>query len=69
LAEDQPRAAEHPSSSGEYPSRHEIEFIEDSSGHEMEFAGNPPAVPRRRQTKKVPTNPESQPIIKLVGDM
>jgi hypothetical protein len=28
-AEDQPHAAEHPSSSSEDPSRHETEFVED----------------------------------------
>jgi hypothetical protein len=43
--EDQPRAAEHPSGSGEDPSRHETEFVEDLSRHEMEFAGDPPEVP------------------------
>jgi hypothetical protein len=75
-AEDQPRAAEHPSGSGEDPSGHEIEFTEDPSRHETEFAEDPPEVPRRRWTRKshyvspppVPTNPESRPIIKPVGE-
>jgi hypothetical protein len=58
LAKDQPRVAEHPSSSGEDPSRHETEFTkdpsehetkfaEDPSRHEMEFAEDPPVVLRR----------------------
>jgi hypothetical protein len=84
--QDQPRAAEHPSGSGEDPSGHETEFVENPSGHEMEFIENPsghetevaedpPQVPRKRRTRKshyitppVPTNPESQPIIKPVGE-
>jgi hypothetical protein len=59
-AEDQPRAAEHYSGSGDGPSRHEDQ----------------PEVPRRRWTRKshyvapppVPTNLESRPIIKPVGE-
>jgi hypothetical protein len=43
-AEDQPRAAEHYSGSGDGPSRHETEFTEDPSGHEMEFTEDPPEV-------------------------
>jgi hypothetical protein len=61
-ADDQPRVAEHPSGLGEDPSGHEIE--------------DPPEVPRRRRTRKshyvapppVPTNLESQLIIKPVGE-
>jgi hypothetical protein len=64
-AEDQPRAAEHYSGSGDGPSRHETKFAEDQ-----------PEVPRRRWTRKshyvapppVPTNLESRPIIKPVGE-
>jgi hypothetical protein len=64
-AEDQPHAAEHYSGSGDNPSGREMKFVEDQ-----------PEVPRRRQTRKshyvapplVPINPESQPIIKLVGE-
>jgi hypothetical protein len=60
----------------EDPSRHEMEFAEDPSGHEMEFTKDPFEVARRRRTRKshsvatppVPTNPESQPIIKPVGE-
>jgi hypothetical protein len=55
LAGDQPRVAEHPSSSDEDPSgpemefiedpfRHETEFTEDPFGHETEFAEELPAV-------------------------
>jgi hypothetical protein len=63
-AEDQPRAAEHYSGLDDGP-----------SGHETEFAEDQPEVLRRRQTRKrhyvalpsVPTNPESRPIIKSVG--
>jgi hypothetical protein len=55
-AEDQPRAAEHYSGSGDGPSGHEAKFTEDQ-----------PEVPQRRQTRKrhyvsphpVPTNSES----------
>jgi hypothetical protein len=72
LAEDQPHAAQHPSGLGEDPSGHEAEFTEDLSRYEMEFVEDP----QRRQTRKshyiapplVPTNPESQPIIKSVGE-
>jgi hypothetical protein len=68
-AEDQPRVAEHPSSSGEDLSRHWIEFVEDPLGS--------PEVSLMRWTKKshyvappppIPTNLESRPIIKLVGE-
>jgi hypothetical protein len=61
--EDQPRVVEHPSGSGEDPSRHEMEYAEDSSGqemeftedpsrHEMEFDEDPPVVSRRWRTRK-----------------
>jgi hypothetical protein len=68
LTKDQHHAAEHPSGSGEYLSGHETEFAEDLFGS--------PEVPRRQRTRKshyvapppVPTNPESQPIIKPVGE-
>jgi hypothetical protein len=61
--EDQPRAAEHPFRSGDGPSGHETEFVEDPSRHETEFAEDPnghktelvkgpPEVPRRRWTRK-----------------
>jgi hypothetical protein len=74
--EDQPRAAEHYSGSGEGPSGHETEFTEDPSVHEIEFTEDLPKVPQRRRTRKshyvapppVPTNPESRPIIKPVGE-
>jgi hypothetical protein len=64
-AKDQPRAAEHYSGLGDDPSEHKMEFTEDQ-----------PEVPRRRQSRKshyvapppVPTNPESRPIIKSVGE-
>jgi hypothetical protein len=64
-AEDQPHAVEYYSGSGDGPSRHKTEFAEDQ-----------PEVPRRRQTRKshyvapppVPTNLESRPIIKIVGE-
>jgi hypothetical protein len=64
LAKDQPRAAEHYSGSGDSP-----------SGHETEFAEDQPEVPWRWRTWKghyiappsIPTNPESRPIIKPVG--
>jgi hypothetical protein len=67
-AEDQSRVVYHPSGSGEHLSRHETEFIKDP------FCS--PEVPRRRWTRKshyvappsVPTNPESHPIIKSVGE-
>jgi hypothetical protein len=60
-AEDQLHAAEHPSGLGE-----------DLSGRELEFS----EVPQRQRPRKshyvappsVPTNPESRPIIKPVGD-
>jgi hypothetical protein len=87
ILQDQPRAAEHPSGSGEDPSGHETEFTENPSRHEMEFTENPsvhemevaeypPQVPQKWWTRKihyvapplVPTNPESRPIIKLVGE-
>jgi hypothetical protein len=66
--EDQARAAEHLSGLGEDLSGYEMEFTEDLLGS--------PEVPRRRQTRKshyvapppVLTNPESQPIIKPVGE-
>jgi hypothetical protein len=53
-----------------------MEFAEDPSGHEMEFTKDPFEVARRRRTWKshyvatppVPTNPESRPIIKPVGE-
>jgi hypothetical protein len=53
-----------------------MEFAEDPSGHEMEFAEDPLEVLSRRQTRKshyvtpppVPTNLESRPIIKPVGE-
>jgi hypothetical protein len=74
-ADDQPRAAQHPSGLGEDPSRHEIEFTEDPSGHEMEVAEDQLEVSRSQQTRKshyiaplIPTNPESRPIIKPVGE-
>jgi hypothetical protein len=75
-AEDQPRAAQHPSGSGEDPSKHETEFVEDPSGQETEFTEDPSEVPRRRRTRKshyvapppVPINLESQPIIKPVRE-
>jgi hypothetical protein len=85
--QDHPRAAEHPSGSGEDPSGHETEFAENPSEHEMEFTENPsghetevteypPQVPQKGRTRKshyvtpppVPTNLESRPIIKLVGE-
>jgi hypothetical protein len=74
--EDQPRAAEHYYGLGDSPSGHETEFAEDPSRHETDFAEDPPEVPRRRQTRKchyvapplVPTNIQSRPIIKLVGE-
>jgi hypothetical protein len=63
ILQDQPRAAEHPSGSGEDPSGHEMEFTENPSGHEIEFTENPsghemevaeylPQVPRKRWTRK-----------------
>jgi hypothetical protein len=75
-AEDQLREAEHYSSLGEGPSGHKTEFAKDPSRHEKEFTKDLPKVPRRRWTMKshyvaaplVPTNPESQPIIKPVGE-
>jgi hypothetical protein len=75
-AKDQPRAVEHYSGSGDGPSRHEMEFTEDPSIHETEFAEDPPKASQRRRTRKshyvapppVPTDPESQPIIKPVGE-
>jgi hypothetical protein len=53
-----------------------MEFAEDTSGHETEFAEDPPKVPRRRLTRKshyfapppVPTDPKSRLIINLVGE-
>jgi hypothetical protein len=75
-AEDQPHAAQHPFGSGEDPCGHEIVFVEDPSGHETEFNEDPPEVSWMQWTRKshyvapplVPTNPESQPIIKPVGE-
>jgi hypothetical protein len=63
--EDQPRTTEHMSGSGE-----------DLSTHETEFTENLPKVPQRWRPRKshyvapppVPTNPNSQPITKLVGE-
>jgi hypothetical protein len=43
-AEDQPRAAEHPSGSGEEPFVHKTEFTENCSRHEIEFTEDPPEV-------------------------
>jgi hypothetical protein len=75
LAEDQPRAAEHYSGSGEGPTGYETEFVEDPSGQETEFTEGPLEVLRGRWTRKnhyvaplVPTNLESRPIIKPVGE-
>jgi hypothetical protein len=42
ILQDQPRAAEHPSGSGEDPSGHETKFAENPSRHEMEVAEYPP---------------------------
>jgi hypothetical protein len=67
-AEDQPRAAEHPSCSGV-----------DLSGHDTKFAEDPfdsSEMLRKRWTRKshyvapplVPTNPESRSIIKPVSE-
>jgi hypothetical protein len=65
-AEDQPHATEHPSGSGEDLSGRELESTEDPSTQ----------VPPRRRTRKshyvapppVPTNLESRPIIRPIGD-
>jgi hypothetical protein len=68
LAEDQSRAPEHPSGSGEDLSGHETEFTEDPLGS--------PEVPQRRRTRNshyvapppAPINPEPRPNIKPVGE-
>jgi hypothetical protein len=87
-AEDQPRAAEHPSGSGEdifgresdpqpRVAEHPSRLGEDLSERESESAEDPSTqVPSKRWTRKshyvapppVPTNLESRPIIKPIGD-
>jgi hypothetical protein len=66
-AEDQSHSARHPSGSGL-----------DMSGRELESAEDPSTqVPPRQRTRKshyvppppVPTNPESQPAFRPIGDM
>jgi hypothetical protein len=53
-----------------------MEFAEDPSGHETKFTEDLLDVPQRRWTRKshyiapplVPTNSESRPIIKPIGE-
>jgi hypothetical protein len=68
--------SEHEMEFAKNPSGHEMEFTENPSGHKTEVTEYLPQVPRKRRTRKghyvapppVPTNPESRPIIKLVGE-
>jgi hypothetical protein len=72
-AEDQPHVAEHPSGSGEDLSGRESESAEDPLGSPEDPSTQ---VPPKQRTRKshyvapppVPTNPESRPIIRPIGD-